>query len=218
MPFGTIVQRRTPTLFAGRLRHKINIAVLSDAQDSSGGFSLGNTLVYANVWASVEALTAKDSLAANEFVSQVSHQIVIRFIGAAPSWFPLTNYVGNALVKDSNGNLQQAQSGGGTSGATAPLWNATVNGTTQDGDPSTGVVWKNLGIAPLKTGIRAGMLVLHDGHVYDVQAAQNPDGRNKMLILLCVEINDSNQQAQSTGAPGSFAAGNSVNDIDGGGF
>lgn len=200
MPFGTIIQRRTPTLFAGRLRHKIDLVQVSNVQDTTGGFDINANVVYANVWASVEAITGTEKLAASELISEASHQVVIRFIGAAPSWQALFNYPGAALAKDSNGNLEQAQSGGGTSGATAPTWNTTVGGFTQDGDPSTGVVWKNLGPAPARTGVTADMQVWFQGRQFQITSVLNPDERTKMLVLLCVELNDSRQQI--TNQPG----------------
>jgi head-tail adaptor len=85
MAFGAIIQKRTPTLFAGRLRHKIDLVKVSNVQDSTGGFNLSIDVVYANVWASIEALSGMEKFAAHEFISQVSHQVVIRYIGAAPS-------------------------------------------------------------------------------------------------------------------------------------
>lgn len=200
MSFGAIVQRRTPTLFAGRLRHRIDIVQVSSVQDSTGGFNLSNDLVYANVWASIEALSGTEKFAAHEFVSQVTHQVVIRFIGAAPSWQKQTNYVGGALVKDTNNNLQQAQESGGLSGTVAPTWNPALDGLTSDGLSSTGITWKNIGPAPARTGVNAGMQVWFQGRQFQVEAVLNTDERNKMLILMCIEINDSLQQ--NTNQPG----------------
>lgn len=200
MPYGPVVQRRTPTLFAGRLRHKIDIVQVSSVQDSTGGINLSNDVIYANVWASIEALSGTEKFAAHEFVSQVTHQVVIRFIGAAPSWQPTNNYVGGALVKDSNGNLQQAQNSGGLSGTIAPTWNPAMGGLTSDGLASTGVTWKNVGVAPQRTGVTSQMQVWFQGRQFQVEAVLNTDERNKMLILMCIEINDSLQQ--NTNEPG----------------
>jgi head-tail adaptor len=192
--FGTVVQKRSPVLFAGRLRHRIDIVQLSSAQDSTGGLNVSADVIYAGMWASIEALSGTEKFAAHEFVSQVSHQVVIRYIGAAPSWQAANNYVGTALVKDSNGNLQQAQGSGGLSGATAPTWNATVGGTTADGSGSTAFTWKNLGAAPTRTGVTSGMQIWFQGRQFQIEAVLNPDERTKMLILMCIEINDSLQQ------------------------
>ena len=86
MPFGPIVQRRTPTLFAGRLRQKINIVSTSSAQDTTGGQSLAVTTTFAeNIWASIEALSGVEKFAAHEFVSEVSHQVVIRYLAGVTS-------------------------------------------------------------------------------------------------------------------------------------
>jgi head-tail adaptor len=194
MPFGTVIQKRTPQLFAGRLRHKIDIVTVNSAQDSTGGQNLSADTIYSNVWASIEALSGTEKFAAHEFVSQVSHQIVIRWIGPAPSWQPLYDYAGGQLIVDANRNLQQAQSGGGISGSTAPSWSQTVGGLTEDGDPSTGVLWKCLGAASQRSGVNAGMQVWFQGRQFQIEAVLNPDERNKMLLLLCIEINNSNQQ------------------------
>ncbi len=204
MAWGIQVSRRSPTLNVGRLRNKISIVKVSSQQDSMGGENLSNNVLYANVWASVEALNGSDKFAAHEFVSEVSHQIVIRYIGAAPSWLADANYLGSAVVKDSNGNLQQAQSSGGLSGDSAPTWNATQGGTTLDGDPSTGITWLNLGAAPSNTGVVAGMQVWFKGRQLQIQAVQNPDDRNKMLLLQCVEINDSLQQSPTLSGGGAI--------------
>ncbi len=198
MSWGIQVSRRSPTLNTGRLRNRISIVRVSPQQDSTGGTNLSVDVLYASVWASVEALSGIDKFAAHEFVSEVSHQVVIRYIGAAPSWLADTDYLGNALVKDSNGNLQQAQ-GSGLSGATAPVWNQVQGGFTQDGDPSIGITWKNVGPAPTRTGITAKMQVWLNGRQFQIETVQNPDERNKMLILLCTEINDSLQQSLQGG-------------------
>lgn len=199
MPFSAIIQKRTPYLFAGRLRHRIDIVNVSRVQDSTGGQNLSLDVVYANVWASIEALSGTEKFAAHEFVSQASHQVVIRYIKGAPQWTPVFDYAGGALIKDTNGNLQQAQ-GGGLSGAVAPTWNQVTGGFTEDGDPSTGVLWKNLGVAPVRTGVNAGQRVWFQGRQFEIEAVLNPDERTKMLVLLCIEINDSNQQI--TNQPG----------------
>jgi head-tail adaptor len=199
MPFSFIVQKRTPFMFAGRLRHKIDIVNISKTQDSTGGQNQNVDVIYANVWASIEALSGTEKFAAHEFVSQASHQVVIRYIGAAPAWVADNDYASGTLVKDNNGNLQQAQAGG-LSGPCAPVWNQTIGGVTEDGDPSTGLRWKNLGPAPVRTGVNSGMQIWFQGRQFQVEAVLNPDERTKMLILLCVEINDSSQQ--KTNQPG----------------
>lgn len=178
---------------AGRLRHVIAIVQPLAMQDSAGGFNTANAIVYAEVWASIEALTGTEKFAAHEFISQVTHQVVIRYIGPAPSWQPLFNYQQNALILDTNGNLQQAQSAG-LSGSAAPVWNTTLGGYTNDGNPSTGLTWLNLGAPLPRTGIVAGMLVWFQGRVFQIEGVLNPDERNKVLVLTCIEINDSRQQ------------------------
>ncbi len=200
MSWGLQVSRRSPTLNTGRLRNRISIVRVSPVQDTTGGTNLSVDVLYASVWASIEATGGGDSAnGAGGFVSKVTHQVVIRYIGAAPSWLGITNYLGGALVQDSNGYLQQAQSSGGLSGAAAPVWNQVQGGFTQDGDPSTGIQWKNIGIAPQRTGVTASMQVWFNGRQFQIESVQNPDERTKMLILQCTEINDSQQQTLSGG-------------------
>lgn len=214
MAFGITVQKRTATLFAGRLRHRISLVTTSPVQDSTGGTDLNETLLWATVWASVEALQGDETFVAQEQTSKVTHQIVIRYIGAAPSWQPAANYLSNATVVDSNGNLQIAI-GGGTSGAVAPTWNTGLYGFTSDGDPSTGVTWKNLGPAPARSGVNAAMQVVWQGRKFQITAVMNPDGRKKFLVLMVVEINDSNQQSPIVGG---VAGGGIGTILDGGTF
>lgn len=124
MPFGFIVQKRTPFLFAGRLRHRVDIVSISPTQDSTGGQNLSVDTIYANIWASIEALNGTEKFAAHEFVSQATHQIVLRYLD----------------------------------------------------------------------GINSGQQVWFEGRQFQIEAVLNPDERNKMLILICIEINDSLQQ------------------------
>ena len=128
MPFGPIIQKRTPTLFAGRLRNRIDIVQPSATQDAAGGFDLNaNVVVYSNIWASVEALNGTEKFAAHEFISQASHQVVIRYL----------------------------------------------------------------------PNITSEMQVHFQGRQFQIEAVLNPDERTKSLVLLCVEINDSQQQTAS---------------------
>jgi head-tail adaptor len=200
MGLGSVTQKRTPTLQAGRLRHRVAIVQINPAQDTTGGFDINADVIYATVWASIEALAGTETPAAGSRVSTSTHQIIIRYIGAAPSWVANHVYAGKALVKDKNGYLQQAQANGGTSGATAPDW-ATVQGDfTQDGNPSTGMQWKNLGPAPVRTGVNANMQVWYQGRQFQIDSVLNPDERTKLLVLICTEVNDSLQQI--TNQPG----------------
>lgn len=180
-------------LQAAKLRHRIDLVTVNPAQDSTGGFDLSQDLVYANVWASVEPLTGSETLSAGSQMSVSSFQVVIRYIGAAPSWLALYDYRAGQLVKDPLGYLQQAQAPG-LSGTTTPTWNETAGGFTSDGDPSTGVTWKNLGLAPPNSGVTSAMQMWWQGRQFQVTNVQNPDGRSKMLCLTVVEINDSTQQ------------------------
>jgi hypothetical protein len=120
---------------------------------------------------------------------------VIRYIAAAPAWEANHAYPATALVKDSKGYLQKATVAG-TSGAVVPTWNQTQGGTTIDGDisPDTAVTWVNMGVAPPYTGVTAAMQVLFQGRQFQITSVRNPDERNKILCLMCVELNDSRQQ------------------------
>ncbi|WP_027521767.1 DUF2961 domain-containing protein [Bradyrhizobium sp. Ec3.3] len=55
-------------------------------------------------------------------------------------WRASAGFAANMAVIDSNGNVQRVTTAG-TSGSSAPAWNATVGGTTADG----GVTWTNQG-------------------------------------------------------------------------
>ncbi|HWZ82840.1 MAG TPA: phage head closure protein [Terriglobales bacterium] len=205
---------------AGKLRNRIAIVLTDRTQDSTGGVDNTAVVLYAQRWASIDAVSGNEAISGQQTSSKVTHRVVIRYIGAAPSWQSLWIFLGGALVKDSNGNLQQAQSGGGTSGAVAPTWNATVGGFTSDGDPSTGITWKNLGAAPNRTGINSSMQVVFNGRLFQVEYVQNPDERTKKLILMCSETNDS-LQYNPTVAPSNIAALLSPGEtvvIDGGSF
>lgn len=191
---GRIVQSYTPQMFAGRLRHQIDLVKVSSVQDDTGGINVNIDTVYANVWASVEALSGTEKFAAHEFVSQVTHRVVIRYIGNAPSWQAGFAVQQGTLCVDANGNLQQAQ-GNGITGATAPVWATQQGQLTPDGSPSLGFSWKLIvSPAPFNTGVVSGMQVWFNNRQFQIEAVLNPDERNKMLILLCIEVNDSRQQ------------------------
>jgi len=60
-------------------------------------------------------------------------------------WQPSHVFNTNNHIADSNGNEQTVTAGGGgSSGATQPVWNKTLNGTTTDG----ALTWTNNGAAP----------------------------------------------------------------------
>src|SRR5271170_8461143 len=158
---------RTGRLRAGKLRHRIDIVVVNPVQDSTGGFDLSSDIIYENVWASVEALSGRETLVLESQTSLVSHQIIIRYIGNAPDWQPHIEYAQGFLIEDANGNLQQSQAAG-LSGDTDPVWSTLAGGFTDDGDPSTGLVWKNLGAAPPYTGVTSAMQVLFQGRQFQI--------------------------------------------------
>jgi SPP1 family predicted phage head-tail adaptor len=76
---------------AGKLRHEIDIVIPTNAQDASGGTDISDNVVFATVWASIEALTGRDQLAVGEFVSTTSHKITIRYLAGVTAkmqvWF-----------------------------------------------------------------------------------------------------------------------------------
>jgi len=211
--------KKTPTIRAGRLRQKIDIVVTATPQDSTGGFDIFSDYVYANVWASVEALTASEKFAAHEFVSQCTHQVIIRWIGPAPSWQPDAIYLPGSLVSDANLNLQFT-AGGGLSGATAPVWSKTVGNITIDNPlNSLAISWKDLGAPIQQTGVVHGMECWFQGRQFQIEGVLNPDERNKLLILMCIEINDTMQRTPVPSGQGGLFTGTVITErLDGGGF
>ncbi len=183
-------------LESGKLRHRIDLVKVSPVQDSTGSINFSSGLVYSNVWASVEALSGEEALGGQAEMSTVSWQVVIRYIAGAPSWQPCTFYKAGSLVKDLGGYLQQATVDL-TSSAVAPTWNETEGMFTEDGNPSLDGLWLNLGIAPPYTGVTAAMQVWWQGRQFQIKSVLNPDGRNKLLALMCVEIDDSRMQLQN---------------------
>jgi len=67
----------------GKLRHRLAIVQpYGPAQDSTGSLALTAMSPVATVWGSIESVTGRDVLAANQFSAVVTHKIVIRFRGA----------------------------------------------------------------------------------------------------------------------------------------
>lgn len=60
MAFGTVAQKRSPQLSAGRLRHKIALAQIIATQDSTGGSDESVDVVFAEVPASIEAISGTE--------------------------------------------------------------------------------------------------------------------------------------------------------------
>jgi SPP1 family predicted phage head-tail adaptor len=120
----TIIQSNNPVLQVGKMRHRISLLQPSDVQDELGGTSLSGWTTFADVWASIEAVNGNEKFAAGEYVSKVTHRIVIRY----------------------------------------------------------------------QAGITSNFQVLYCGRKFQVLYVMNPTGRKHMLVLDCVEINDSAQQ------------------------
>jgi SPP1 family predicted phage head-tail adaptor len=112
-------------IFAGRLRHRVILVQPSVTQDTTGGWQIDSTNTVATVWASVEALTGRELIAAQQKVSEVTHKVTIRWMA----------------------------------------------------------------------GIKANMNVQFDQRQFQIQAVENPDERHKMLVLLCIERDNSAREA-----------------------
>jgi SPP1 family predicted phage head-tail adaptor len=120
----TIIQSNNPVLQIGKMRHRISLLEPSEVQDELGGMSLSGWTVFAEVWASIEAVSGNEKFAAGQFVSTSTHRIIIRY---------------------------------------------------QD-------------------GITSNFQVLFEGRKFQITNVSNPTERSHMLVLDCVEINDSAQQ------------------------
>jgi SPP1 family predicted phage head-tail adaptor len=120
----TIIQSNNPVLQVGKMRQRISLLTPSNVQDELGGTTLSGWTVFAEVWASIEAVNGNEKFAAGEYVSTSTHRIVIRY---------------------------------------------------QD-------------------GITSNFQVLFGVRKFQITNVSNPTGRTHMLVLDCVEINDSAQQ------------------------
>jgi len=72
MPIPTLIQ-------AGKLRHRIKIVQPTLTQDSTGGTDVRENTVVWECWASIEALSGRESLVAQALMTSVTHQITIRY-------------------------------------------------------------------------------------------------------------------------------------------
>jgi SPP1 family predicted phage head-tail adaptor len=109
---------------SGSLRQRVQLVQPGTSADSFGGISPSGGTVLAETWASIEALSGRDALAAQSFTSVASHLVTIR-------WMP---------------------------------------------------------------GVLAKQVVKFGTRTFQIEAVLNPDERTKVLKLVCVEINDSQQQ------------------------
>jgi len=64
---------------AGKLRHRVRIDSPAFAQDATSGAMTPDWTLLANVWGSIEPLSARDFVAAQAVQSKVSARIVIRY-------------------------------------------------------------------------------------------------------------------------------------------
>jgi SPP1 family predicted phage head-tail adaptor len=74
-----VQQGYTPVLMPGRMRHRIKILQPTLQQDTTGGLNVNQNAVVATTWASIEAMSAQEKFAAHEFITEVSHKIIIRW-------------------------------------------------------------------------------------------------------------------------------------------
>lgn len=112
-----------------------------------------------------------------------------------PSWQKSTAYSVGQQILDPAGNAQKVQYAG-TSGATAPVWNETLNGTTTDGTvtwictgPSTAtelsvVATTASGTATPAAGANAGVIL----HAVDVITAHAADGTESVRPLRAAPV------------------------------
>jgi SPP1 family predicted phage head-tail adaptor len=64
----------------GKLRQQIQIIDPSSSRDSFGGSTPGGGTSLGTVWASIEALSGRDALAAQSFTSIGTHLVTIRWM------------------------------------------------------------------------------------------------------------------------------------------
>lgn len=69
----------SPKLRAGKLRHRIQIVAPTGGQDTFGGVPPGNWQTVKTTWAEIDGVSARDNLAAGQFISISTHRIVVRF-------------------------------------------------------------------------------------------------------------------------------------------
>jgi len=96
----------------------------------------------------------------------------------ATFWQPNTSYANLAVLMDSNGNVQEAIVGGGTSGSTVPNWSLSFNTATADGSQS----WFNLG-APVQwqpsstfPGMQIGQVIIDSNGNIQQRASNGTSG------------------------------------------
>jgi hypothetical protein len=75
------------------------------------------------------------------------------------AWITSTNYVVGTTIQDTNGNIQLAVTGG-VSGVTQPVWNASLQGVTTDGQ----VTWVNIGTPQITIAAYAALTASQKPH------------------------------------------------------
>jgi hypothetical protein len=121
----------------GQLQYPVDTAIGKRSIKGTFEFALMELLTVQNMFTSDNIITGVKALSYRE-------QQTIGPAVDPPAWAATHAYSLGALVFD--GTYVQKATTAGTSGGTAPTWNATLGGTTTDGS----VVWTNEGV-PLPT-------------------------------------------------------------------
>lgn len=109
------------------------------------------------------------------------------------AWSPNNPYLLSDSIIDPNGNLQQVTTAG-TSGASAPTWNATLNGTTNDATP---LVWTNKG-PPATSATRYTVRSIDVNHRSMVDMTQAHPAKSNVVAIGSPGV-DSSGNVQTAG-------------------
>jgi SPP1 family predicted phage head-tail adaptor len=95
---------------SGRLRHFVTIQTVTDVQDEDTGNITPTPSTFAEVWAAVEPLSAREFIAAAASQSKVTARIVIRYLaGIKPSMRIVHGdhtYLVEAILEDPKSGLE----------------------------------------------------------------------------------------------------------------
>ncbi|HXM42283.1 MAG TPA: hypothetical protein VN924_13605 [Bryobacteraceae bacterium] len=110
----------------------------------------------------------------------------------SPAWTPNTAYAVGAKIMDAAGDTQEVTVAG-TSGATAPAWNNTLNGTTTDNT----VTWSCQGV--LSTSL--SIIGTAAGNVESGSVKASPVLHNNAVQVITAHADGSQSQRPLTAAP-----------------
>lgn len=82
---------------AGRLRHRVVIEQAMETQGELGGVAY-SWIPYASAWADVQPLSSRERLGAGEHASEITHQVVIRYLGGVTAAMRLRLADGRVLA------------------------------------------------------------------------------------------------------------------------